>query len=265
MSTGPLENISRGFLTRRRFLTLALIAAPSIALANAVEFEPGWLKVSRYSLPGAGSPCTLVHISDLHHCGNLKYSEEIITAIKKENPDFVCFTGDLIDTSGHLNDALEFIRAIGVPVFGVPGNHDHACSFSFQDHYRAFEGTGGAWLMNQTTLLPDKSMEIVGLDGLSSTCLPPPAAPRRLVLTHYPCVADKLSGAMSTMVLAGHSHGGQVRLPLIGPLFLPNGVGSYDQGLFHTAAGPLHVSAGLGTSLLPVRFNCRPEITVIRI
>ena len=259
------ENIFRHLLTRRRFLTLALAAAPSIALANAVEFAPSRLKVSRFALPGAASPCKFVHISDLHHCGNLRYAEEIVSAIKKEHPEFVCFTGDLIDASEHSNEALEIIRAIGVPVFGVPGNHDHTCSYSFHDHYRTFEGTGGAWLMNQSALFRDKSIEIFGLDGLSSFSLPPLGTLRRLVLTHYPSVADKIPGKTSSLVLAGHSHAGQVRLPLIGPLYLPNGVGSYDHGLFHTAAGPLHVSGGLGTSLLPVRFNCRPEITVIEI
>lgn len=259
------ESISENLLTRRQFLTLALTAAPSIALANAVEFEPNWLKVSRFALPGAASGCTFVHISDLHHCGNLKYTDEIISAIRKEQPEFVCFTGDLIDASGHLNEALEIIRSIGVPVFGVPGNHDQLCSYSFQDHYRAFTGTGGAWLMNQRALFRDKSIEIIGLAGLSSVTLPPPGTSRRLVLTHYPAVADRISGARSTVILAGHSHGGQVRLPLIGALYLPSGVGPYDHGLFQTAAGPLHVSAGLGTSVVPVRFNCRPEITVIQI
>jgi len=85
-----------------------------------------------------------------------------------------------------------------------------------------------------------------------------------VVISHYPAQADMLTGE-STLILAGHSHGGQVRLPLFGPLVLPPEVGSYDMGLFKTPAGQLHVSTGLGTSTIPVRFNCRPEITIVEV
>jgi predicted MPP superfamily phosphohydrolase len=262
----PFERLyqpTRHLMTRRRFLALALAAAPSISLANAVALEPAWLKVSRIALPGSGSPCRFVHISDLHHRGDIGFTENVLTAIHKEQPEFVCFSGDLTDTSGRVAEALEFIRAIGVPVFGVPGNHDHFSSTSFQSHQRAFAATGGSWLMNRSILTPDKSTEIVGLDGFLPFPLPPLRIGRRIVITHYPMVADALSGGQSTLVLAGHSHGGQVRLPFIGPLYLPEGVGPYDRGLFTTRSGPLYVSAGLGTSVFPVRFDCRPEITVI--
>jgi len=119
--------------------------------------------------------------------------------------------------------------------------------------------------MNQSVLTPDKSTEIIGLDGFYAHSLPPLRTTRRLVLTHFPAVADGLSGTKSSLVLAGHSHGGQIRLPFIGPLYLPYGVGAYDHGLFKTKSGPLHVSAGLGTSMIHLRFNCRPEITLIEL
>ena len=65
--------------------------------------------------------------------------------------------------------------------------------------------------------------------------------------------------------LAGHSHGGQVRIPFYGPLMLPFGLNQYDLGLFQTPSGPLYVNAGIGYFHLNVRFNCRPEITVFEI
>lgn len=252
-------------MTRRRFLTLALAAAPSISLANTVALEQTRLRVSRFDLHAPTAPCKLVHISDLHHRGDIRFTENIIAAIHKEQPDLVCFSGDLIDTSDQLAEALEIIRAIGFPVFGIPGNHDHASSNSFHRHQHAFAATRGAWLMNQSVLLPDNVTEIVGLDGFYSRSIPPLRTARRIVLTHFPAVADRLSGTKSSLVLAGHSHGGQIRLPFIGPLYLPYGVGAYDHGLFKTNAGPLHVSAGLGTSMVHVRFNCRPEITLIEL
>ena len=85
---------------------------------------------------------------------------------------------------------------------------------------------------------------------------------RNILLIHYPEWADKLGKTKLDFILAGHSHGGQVRLPFYGPLIVPFGVGAYDLGLFQTPAGPLYVNAGIGYFYLNVRFNCRPEITV---
>jgi len=67
------------------------------------------------------------------------------------------------------------------------------------------------------------------------------------------------------LMLAGHSHGGQVRVPFYGAPILPWGVGPYQLGYYETFAGPLYVGAGIGTYRLPVRINCRPEITVVTI
>ena len=121
-----LSNLSRNLITRRRFLTLALIAAPSIYLANTVVLEQTRLRVTRSDLHLPAAPCKLVHISDLHHRGDISFAENIITAVHKEQPDFVCFSGDLIDTSDQLAEALEIIQAIGFPVFGVPGRRQES-------------------------------------------------------------------------------------------------------------------------------------------
>ena len=82
---------------------------------------------------------------------------------------------------------------------------------------------------------------------------------------HYPEIAHGMRDQRFDLILAGHSHGGQVRLPFLGALIVPNGVGPYDHGYYETPGGPLYVNAGIGTYLIPVRLNCRPEITVITI
>lgn len=76
---------------------------------------------------------------------------------------------------------------------------------------------------------------------------------------------EKLRDYTVDAVLAGHSHGGQARLPLIGPLVTPFGVGKYDLGRFQTPSGPLYVRAGVGWFDLNIRFRCRPEITGIEL
>ena len=90
-------------------------------------------------------------------------------------------------------------------------------------------------------------------------------AARRILLIHYPTQADRLDGRRYDLILAGHSHGGQVRLPFYGAPVLPYGVGRYQLGRYESLGGPLYVNAGIGTYMFPVRFNCRPEITVIGI
>jgi hypothetical protein len=74
-----------------------------------------------------------------------------------------------------------------------------------------------------------------------------------------------LAGQKFDLMLAGHSHGGQVRIPFYGPIMVPYAVDEYDLGLFQTGAGPLYVTSGIGWFPVPIRFNCRPEITVIEI
>ena len=87
---------------------------------------------------------------------------------------------------------------------------------------------------------------------------------KRLLLVHYPLFVEQVKGSFD-LILAGHSHGGQVRIPFWGALTLPYRVGHYDLGLFQTQAGPLYVNPGIGTFYLPVRTWCRPEISVIEL
>jgi predicted MPP superfamily phosphohydrolase len=88
---------------------------------------------------------------------------------------------------------------------------------------------------------------------------------KRVLLMHYPVVVNTLNKAKYDLILAGHAHGGQVRLPLWGAVIVPFAVDGYELGNYMTEAGRLHVSSGIGTFFLPVRFFCRPEITLIEL
>jgi uncharacterized protein len=94
--------------------------------------------------------------------------------------------------------------------------------------------------------------------------LAPKPGVKNILLLHYPLLAERLANKFDLM-LAGHSHGGQVRIPFYGALVLPFWVGRYDLGMFRLPAGPLYVNPGLGWLAVPIRFNCRPEITVFEI
>jgi predicted MPP superfamily phosphohydrolase len=180
-------------------------------------------------------------------------------------PDFACFTGDLIEHTIHLPEALEILRSISRPLYGVPGNHDYWADADWGQIGACFAATGGAWLMDQQTLTRDKRFNIIGL-----TCAGPPnfaldPKAKNLMLLHYPGWVKKIGGARPDLMLAGHSHGGQVRLPFYGAALLPSGVGDFEMGLYQTENGPLYVNPGLGCFYLNVRLFCRPEITVIEV
>jgi predicted MPP superfamily phosphohydrolase len=84
---------------------------------------------------------------------------------------------------------------------------------------------------------------------------------KNILLLHYPLLGEKVPHKFDFM-LAGHSHGGQIRLPFYGALVLPFWVGRYDMGMFQLPAGPMYVNPGIGWLGTPLRFNCRPEITI---
>jgi len=116
--------------------------------------------------------------------------------------------------------------------------------------------------MDEIIKLPRYDMNIVGV--ASKKLLPCKNPESTILLIHYPAYVNLL-GQRYKLILAGHSHGGQVRIPFFGPLLMPQNVDKYDAGLFNTEAGKLYVNSGIGYTMIPVRFNCRPEITVLNL
>jgi predicted MPP superfamily phosphohydrolase len=253
------------WITRRRFLQLGLIGAPVALGAEAALIEPNWIKLRKIRLAQQKPTHRIVHFTDLHHKGDRSFLQSAVRIINAQSSDLVCFTGDLIEDAEHLPETLELLQQIKSPLYGVPGNHDYWAKVDFAKIATAFASTGGRWLMDESVSAAADQINIVG-----ATCQKPPqfslsSTQKNIVLFHYPQWVDKLTAYQFDLALAGHSHGGQVRLPFYGPLVTPWGVGQYDLGLFRTASGPLYVGAGLGWFYLNLRFNCRPEITVIEI
>jgi predicted MPP superfamily phosphohydrolase len=248
-------------ITRRKFLGLAALALPAAALgADASVLETTSLRLTKLRLGSGG--CRVVHFSDFHHKGDVEFAAEMVRTINRLRPDFVCFTGDLVEESRFAPEAFEFIQRIEAPVYGAPGNHDYQSGVSFSDFADAFAATGGAWVADGKSLLPQYDLELVGMGRRGVHAFTAPRATRQILLLHYPEVANGL-GRRFDLILAGHSHGGQIRLPLLGAVVLPKGVGRYDHGYYETPGGPLYVNAGIGTYRIPFRWNCRPEITLV--
>ena len=252
-------------ISRRRFLRAALFGTPALLLADAFLLEPAWLKVRRVRLAQDKPAHRFIQFTDLHHKGDHKYLKSVVRRINALSPEFVCFTGDIVEEAQHLAEALEILQGTKSPLFGVPGNHDYWSNADFGLIDKAFRTTGGRWLLDEQVVLADKALTISGGTCNHAPKLKPNPRTKNILLIHYPEYADRFGEAQFDVILAGHSHGGQVRIPFFGPLMVPYGCGRYDLGLFETAAGPLYVNAGIGFFYIDVRFNCRPELTVVEI
>ena len=231
---------------------------------NALAVEPKWLKVRTIQMPGTHPKRRVIHFTDLHYKGDAAYLKSVVGRINSLAPELVFFTGDIIEDAVFLEPALKILGKIEAPLFGVPGNHDHWSHADFTPIRECFGKTGGAWLVNQAVDLPNLGIRLSAIDRLPAS-LPPVPGKKNIMLIHYPEWAEKLDGHRYDLILAGHSHGGQVRIPFYGALIVPFSTGKYEVGMFQTAAGPLYVNPGIGYFYVNARFNCRPEITVFEI
>lgn len=254
-----------GKVSRRWFVRTLLLGGSALALIDARWIEPRWPKVRTLRLWHGRPSHRLVHFTDLHHKGDRGFLETVVSKINAATPDFVCFTGDLVEESRFLGEALDGLRHVNSPLYGVPGNHDYWSGADFDAIQRAFAATGGRWLVDESVLTADGRVNIFGASGTKP--LQPVLAPgaKNILLLHYPDRVEELAGCKFDLMLAGHSHGEQVRIPFIGPLVRTYAAERYNLGLYQTPSGPLYVGAGIGWFWLPIRFNCRPEITVIEI
>src|SRR5690606_19786730 len=124
---------------------------------------------------------------------------------------------------------------------------------------------GGQWLMDEEVTIRDGAVRLMGMAGSNAGNFAAKSGVKNILLSHYPNGVELFQNTKFDLILAGHTHGGQVRLPWYGALVVPFGTGEYQLGMYQTHAGPLYVSAGIGYFFLNVRFCCRPEITVFEI
>lgn len=212
-------------INRRRFFGSLFLAAPAAVFADSLWLEPDWLKVRKISLTQEKPTHRFVHFTDLHHKGDKKYLEQVVREINKVSPDFVCLTGDLVEESSFLAEALEILGKIKSPIYGVPGNHDYWSHANFDEIAQAFSRTGGAWLVHAQTTTRDGKVTLHGAGEKLPLQFHPKAKTKNIALLHYPEWVEKLSPNKFDAVLAGHSHGGQVRLPFYGPIVVPYNTG----------------------------------------
>ena len=123
-------------------------------MLDALVIEPRWLKTTHLTLSGHPT-ARVVHISDLHYKGNRAFLQKVVEAVNGLNADAVCFTGDIVENTKYLEEALDGIGGINKPLYGVPGNHEYWSGASFEAISECLRRTGGEWLVDRSTVSRD--------------------------------------------------------------------------------------------------------------
>lgn len=278
---GSSDEINRREFLRRLGCILAAGAIPGAVGYSLVE--PGWLRVDRTMIPVPGLPpafdgLRICQLSDLHHGPwvSLDHIGEAIDAANSLRPDLIVLTGDYVHRdSRYIEPVWRQMARLDAPggVYAVLGNHDQweDPSLNISRHMmkvagitdltnRGFHlsrtrrrltlaGVGDLWTDTQKL---HRALEGVPEDGAA------------ILLSHNPDYNEEIDDARVKLMLAGHTHGGQIRLPIFGPLVVPSDYGQrYAGGLVRQGSRLVYISRGVGLTVLPVRFNCRPEINLL--
>lgn len=274
----------------KRHITVRRVLAGVLLIALALGIDAFWWEPSRIAV--VHHKITLPHgaalnglriavITDLHagapYIDEAKI-EKIVRLTNAEKPDLILLPGDF-GVNGVLGKrpiAIEAIVARLKPlharlgVYALLGNHDH---WSDARHIaEVLENAGIPVLENRAVTMRDNTFVLVGIgDAFTDHALPEdalagaPSDATVLCFTHSPDVFPRLPSTCA-LTIAGHTHGGQVALPLLGRLIVPSRYGQrYAAGLIIENNRALFVGTGIGTSILPVRFGVHPEISLLEL
>ena len=247
----------------------------------SVLVEPYLIKVEKVeieidSLPFSFDKIKIVQISDLHLKKIGKRERKLLKKIEEISPDFIFITGDFIDwRSRNLNSLEGFWRELSFDregkVFGIYGNHDH--------RNPEFKILKEILKRNKVRILDNESISLrrnnefiyllgvddphLGYDNIEKTTKDLEKKRVSILLAHSPEIFRKVKDKRINLVLTGHTHGGQIDIPFISNLILPLKYDKkYKRGLFKEEGKFLYVNRGIGTTVMPVRFNALPEITL---
>lgn len=267
-------------------LAAVLILAVWIAWGNTALMTTV-ITVRSELIPESFSGFRIVQISDLHNAEFGDGNANLLRAVREAKPDIIVFTGDFVDsyhTDIGISVAFAENAASIAPCYFVTGNHE-AC-ISKEDYDRLLDGLSAAGVVvleNESVILErnDGQITLCGVgDPLFRSDMPGGEAAGMndvltelmketdgytVLLSHRPEMFDTYVSRGADLVLTGHAHGGQFRLPFLGGLAAP-GQGlfpEYDAGLYSENGTDMVVSRGVGNSIIPFRVNNRPEIVVI--
>ncbi len=277
-------------ISRRKFLASAGIAG--LGLAGYAHFvEPTWLEIGRHTIETGGAanrkPIKLLHLADLHASWavSLDYIERAIELGLQTKPDVICVTGDFITRKFNRFDAYSRVLArlsAAAPAFATLGNHDGGLWSSKHGGYQTPALVCDLLKQSRLELLHNRSaslcihgreLKFIGLaDWWAGGFSPEQAfgpinrsdASVKIVLSHNPDTKMFLEKYDWELLLSGHTHGGQFYMPIIGAPFAPVEDRRFIAGMYEWNGRRIHITKGIG-NVWGLRFNCRPEVSLITI
>lgn len=256
-------------------------ALGALTAGEAFGREPSAVDASERELwyPGlapALAGLRIAHLSDLHLPGNRRAARRARELIVQMRPDLVLMSGDMVESADALPVLTEVAQGLTgrIATFAIHGNWERKAQIPEGALRRAYERAGIEFLVSErrSVTIGSATLGIVGLDdalyhapvltdeiaAAGSSC--------EIWLAHCPAYRDRIPGALRqvpSLLLAGHTHGGQVRLPGWIP-YVPLGSGRYREGWYHDQElPPMYVSRGLGTVGVEARLFCPPEMPII--
>ncbi|HBM75612.1 MAG TPA: phosphoesterase [Clostridiaceae bacterium] len=267
-------------------LSASIIAFSVWVYWGNTSIQTTQINISSKKIPSSFDGFTIVHISDLHNAEFGNNQSRLLNAVKNASPDLIAITGDLIDSRRtDVAKVMEFISgAVKIaPIYYVTGNHESRTS-EYAKLKEQMTKAGVVILNDEGTKIKrgKASIHLLGLndpdftetdDAYESAAMINAKLKDMLsvsneytiLLSHRPELFDVYAANNIDLVLSGHAHGGQFRLPFIGGLVAPNQglFPKYSEGVYEKNQTKMIVSRGLGNSIIPVRINNRPELVVI--
>lgn len=268
---------------KQKYIKLAITLSIVIVIILFCNFQNKHLETTHYTYAAEQLGADLegyriVQISDLHNAKFGKNNQKLVGRIRECEPDMIVLTGDLVD-SNHTNvdRAVQFVDEIVkiCPVYYVTGNHEYWLEKSEYDEIMdGLIGAGVVILDDQVVEISrgDAKFRLVGLDDKSLTdgtleALLSDEKEFTVVLAHEPQYLVRYADTGVDLVLSGHAHGGQFRLPFVGGIVAPDQgfLPEYTAGEYYMDGTEMIVSRGLGNSVIPARLFNYPEIVCVEL
>ena len=288
-------NLREGAMTakKKKFIFFAVVAAVLITLVIWIAWGNTALELNTYTvtsvrLPECFDGYRIAHVSDLHNAEIGEDNEKLLTMLREADPDMIAITGDLIDSRNtNVEIALQFAQeAMKIaPCYYVSGNHE--ARVNEYEELKTGLISAGVIILDDTQTeisIEEQTITLIGVNdpsfqtdylfGDSETVINSKLTELHtdgevftILLSHRPELFDTYVDHDVDLVLSGHAHGGQFRLPFIGGVVAPNQglFPEYDAGIYTDGNTNMLVSRGVGNSILPFRINNRPEVILIEL
>ena len=266
---------------------MILVLIGWIAWGNTA-LESNTYRITATTLPKEFDGYRIAHVSDLHNAEMGNGNEKLLEMLQKANPDIIAITGDLVDSDRtDIEVAIQFVeKAVEIaPCYYVTGNHEAYIEKGVYNGLEKRMVSAGVTVLHDSEALLERAGQFISLTGVDDPgyvrshgeigmSLNPESISSlstiesfTILLSHRPEFFEQYASADVDLVLSGHAHGGQFRLPFVGGLAAPNQglFPEYDAGLFVEGNTNMIVSRGIGNSVFPFRINNRPEVVIIEL